>query len=59
MGIKTWSDSQRAGPMLQRIPLQRFAQPEDVADAILFLLSDEARMVNGVCLDVDGGFCAS
>ena len=59
MGIKTWSDPQRAGPMLQRIPLQRFAEPEDVASAILFLLSDEARMVNGVCLDVDGGFCAS
>jgi NAD(P)-dependent dehydrogenase (short-subunit alcohol dehydrogenase family) len=59
MGVKTWSDPQRSGPMLQRIPLRRFAQPEDVAAAILFLLSDAASMVNGVCLDVDGGFCAS
>ena len=59
MGIATWSDPQRAAPMLQRIPLQRFAQPGDVTGAILFLLGDAASMVNGVCLDVDGGFCAS
>lgn len=59
MGVATWSDPIRAAPMMQRIPLQRFAQPGDICGAILFLLGDEACMVNGVCLDVDGGFCAS
>lgn len=36
-------------------PLGRIAQPDDVASAILFLLSDDARYVNGVVLPVDGG----
>ena len=37
------------------IPLGRLAQPEDVADAILFLASDAARFITGVVLPVDGG----
>lgn len=36
-------------------PLRRTAKPDDVADAILFLASDEARWVNGRTLIVDGG----
>ena len=31
--------------------------PEDVARAVVFLCSDEARFINGTCLAVDGGFC--
>ena len=38
-----------------RIPLGRFTQPRDVAQAALFLASDEAQFLTGVCLDVDGG----
>lgn len=47
---------------LQRIldatPLGRLAQPEEVADAVLFLLSDRAAMITGHTLPVDGGFLA-
>ena len=42
--------------MLRRIPLGRFAEPDDIAEVILFLLSDAAAMVHGVSLPVDGGY---
>lgn len=58
MGAKAWSDPARAEPMLARIPLGRFAQSADVASVIAFLLGDGAAMVNGTCIDVDGGFRA-
>ena len=41
---------------LSRIPLQRFADGDDVADVVLFLVSDAARYVTGVVLPVDGGY---
>lgn len=56
MAVKAWSDPDKAGAMLHRIPVGRFAEPEEVAEVILFLLSDEAAMVNGVTMPVDGGF---
>ncbi|MDB5524283.1 MAG: short-chain dehydrogenase protein [Rhizobium sp.] len=56
MAVKAWSDPAKSGPMLARIPLGRFADPDDMAEVILFLLSDEARMVNGLSMPVDGGF---
>jgi NAD(P)-dependent dehydrogenase (short-subunit alcohol dehydrogenase family) len=56
MAVKAWSDPAKSGPMLARIPLGRFADPDDMAEVILFLLSDEARMVNGLAMPVDGGF---
>ncbi|WP_307437680.1 SDR family oxidoreductase [Labrys monachus] len=56
MALKAWSDPAKAGPMLQRIPLGRFVQPEEVAEAIAYLLGDGAAMVNGATLPVDGGF---
>ena len=43
---------------LQHIPLKRYAQPEDVANAILFLSSDQASMITGHNLMVDGGYTA-
>jgi 3-oxoacyl-[acyl-carrier protein] reductase len=39
----------------QKIPLGRMCEPEDIADPILFLASDAARMITGVALTVDGG----
>jgi 3-oxoacyl-[acyl-carrier protein] reductase len=41
--------------MLSTIPLGRLCQPEDIAHAALYLASDEASMVTGLALDVDGG----
>ena len=39
------------------IPLGRFSTPRDVANAVLYLASDEASLLTGVCLEVDGGRC--
>lgn len=58
MGIKVWSDPAKSKPMLAKIPLNRFAQPVNIADAVMFLASDEASMINGVVLCVDGGYTA-
>jgi NAD(P)-dependent dehydrogenase (short-subunit alcohol dehydrogenase family) len=38
--------------------LNRFATPEEIANAILFLASDEASFITGTCLMVDGGYTA-
>lgn len=43
----------------KKIPLGRMVEPEDIADAVLFLASDMARMCTGVALDVDGGVLVS
>lgn len=36
--------------------LKRLGEPEDIADAIYFLASDEAKHITGICLDVNGGY---
>lgn len=41
--------------LIEGIPMARRATPEDVANSIYFLASDEAGFLTGVCLDVDGG----
>jgi NAD(P)-dependent dehydrogenase (short-subunit alcohol dehydrogenase family) len=41
-----------------RIPMQRFAQPEDIAAAATFLASNDASYITGVALPVDGGWMA-
>jgi 3-oxoacyl-[acyl-carrier protein] reductase len=41
--------------LLERVPLGRFGKPEDVANAFLWLASDEAAYVTGHVLAVDGG----
>ena len=42
---------------LSTIPLGRFSTPEDMGNAAAFLCSDEASMITGVCMEVDGGRC--
>jgi L-xylulose reductase len=56
LAMKAWSDPAKAEPVLKRIPLGRFVEPGEVASVIAFLLSDDAAMVNGIDLPVDGGF---
>ena len=48
-------DPTKLEAMRQTIPLRKLAEPEDVANAVLFLLSDKAAMVSGASLPVDGG----
>jgi NAD(P)-dependent dehydrogenase (short-subunit alcohol dehydrogenase family) len=39
----------------RQIPVGRYAQPEDIADVVAFLLSDDSRYVTGQTFPVDGG----
>ena len=56
MALKAWSDPAKAAGMMNRIPVGRFAESEDISEVILFLLSDEAAMVNGISMPIDGGY---
>ncbi len=56
MAKKAWSDPVKAAPMLSRMPLGRFIEPEEVAEVVLFLLSDRASMINGISMPIDSGF---
>ncbi|XP_065197913.1 L-xylulose reductase-like isoform X2 [Sycon ciliatum] len=58
MGRENWSDPAVAKPMLDHIPLGRFAEVSEVVDPILYLLSDRSTMITGTMLPVDGGFTA-
>lgn len=47
----------RRAQFIASIPLGRFSQPRDIANAALFLASDDADFITGACLEVDGGRC--
>lgn len=57
---RVWEQSgnpeERARSTLQQIPLERFGKPEDMANAALFLASDESSFITGAAIIVDGGF---
>ena len=39
------------------IPLGRLSRPEDIAHAAVYLVSDEAEMITGIAMEIDGGRC--
>ena len=55
MGLPDTPENRRK--FLATIPLGRMSKPADVANACLFLASDEAQFITGACLEVDGGRC--
>jgi 3-oxoacyl-[acyl-carrier protein] reductase len=42
---------------ISTIPLGRMSRPADIANACLYLASDEAEFITGACIEVDGGRC--
>ena len=55
--LKKMSDAYVAG-VISRHPIGRTGTPREIANAILFLASDEASFITGVVLPVDGGYLA-
>jgi NAD(P)-dependent dehydrogenase (short-subunit alcohol dehydrogenase family) len=55
LGRKAWA-GEKGDALKKMIPAGRFAEPDEVAAAVLFLASDGADMVNGADLIVDGGY---
>ncbi len=48
---------EKRAQFVSSIPWGRLSQPEDMSNAALFLCSEEADMITGTCMDVDGGRC--
>jgi L-xylulose reductase len=53
-----WGRPDIEGPFLDQMPLHRWATEDDIAGPIVFLLSDDAAMITGVSLPIDGGYTA-
>jgi NAD(P)-dependent dehydrogenase (short-subunit alcohol dehydrogenase family) len=51
-----WGREEIGGPFLEQMPLGRWATEDEIAAPIVFLLSDDAAMITGVSLPIDGGF---
>jgi NAD(P)-dependent dehydrogenase (short-subunit alcohol dehydrogenase family) len=58
-GMNPLDDPAQVAELEPTIPLQRIGLPDDVADVIAFLISDDARYVSGQTLFVDGGWLTS
>ena len=56
MAEMAWAGPTRREAMRKKIPAARFADPRDVANAVVYLASPAADMINGVTLPVDGGY---
>ncbi|MGP3661529.1 SDR family oxidoreductase [Burkholderia gladioli] len=55
MGVEDSPENRQR--FLATIPLGRLSTPQDIANAALYLASDEAEFITGTCLEVDGGRC--
>lgn len=56
MTMAARADLNRAEQITSRIPMKRWADPEEIASVIYFLASDAASYVNGAIIPVDGGY---
>ena len=59
MTAEMMDDPELLGSFIQRMPLGRVAEPDDIAGVVAFLASDDARFVTGANIPVDGGVMAS
>jgi 3-oxoacyl-[acyl-carrier protein] reductase len=50
-------DEEGLARYIATIPLGRLNEPEDIAAAVVFLASDDASMITGTCIEIDGGRC--
>jgi NAD(P)-dependent dehydrogenase (short-subunit alcohol dehydrogenase family) len=56
MSASYWGRADVGPPFLAQMPLGRWATEDEIAAPICFLLSDDASMITGACLPVDGGY---
>ena len=59
MNKSVWSVPEKVAPFIERIPMDRIGQVEDIARAVMFLASEDAGYITGQVLCVDGGVTAS
>jgi NAD(P)-dependent dehydrogenase (short-subunit alcohol dehydrogenase family) len=59
MARPMWEDPEQAQPIIDRTPMARWGEAEEVGDVVGFLCSPEARFVTGVLIPVDGGYSIS
>ena len=58
MGKRVWSPKEMSEPMLAKIPLNRFGEPQEIADLALFLASGASDLITGQVICADGGYTA-
>lgn len=58
MGKRVWSPKEMSEPMLAKIPLGRFGEPQEIADLVLFLASGASDLITGQVICADGGYTA-
>ena len=57
--VRTMHDAETRRAYLQRVPMERYGEPEEVAAAAVYLALPQSRYITGITLPVDGGFVSS